>query len=1024
MAIQPLLPFDEEEPLSTSSRLIEEIAAVCAELPFEEKVLIAPSLAIGHQLVEQLALSGRVALHLRVETFRTLAHSVVGPSLAREGRRLLSRAQALALIEQACAETLVAGSYFGELRDRPGLHRALQRTFDELRAAGIARDALPAAAFEDPRKHRELTAILNRYETALEEGKFADSADVLRRATEAESLARPAAARIYLVPAGTELSHVEERLLGRLAGDRWRRLAEDPPEEGVARARDAVLSRCVGEENEIREVFRTILSDGIPFDEVELLHTDSSVYPALVFELAAEHGVSCTFAEGIAVTFTRPGRAARAFLEWLRGGFEAEQLRKGLVSGALSPGDAGENGAAPGPFAVARAWRDAGIGWGKPRHLSALDALVHELGRPHEARARDERSTEERERDQAARARRLAAARQAREFAERVVELAPDAGAVSLAVLARGTSAFVTEFARVASELDGTARSALEELFAELSALPPAPLPLPDAVERLSDAVASLHVDADRARPGRLHVAHFASGGYTGRNHVFFVGLDDARHPGEEAEDPVLLDRERRALNTAFARELALSGARPRRTERAFKACLARQRGRMRASYSGWDLRQLAQPGERFPAAILLEIFRRRRGEAHADYRRLDAVLGSGVGFVPSGKRALDEVEWWLARLTTAGPPGEGAPAVLEAYPWLADGARAEAERESPRFTEFDGWVRADASELDPRVNGEPISCSRIEALARCPYMYFLRHVLRVEPPEELERDPTRWLDPMKTGSLLHEVFRRFFEKITEANEKPSLGRHSPLLGSIVDSEISIWRELIPPASDAAFTARREEIRFAARTFLRLEEEHCRKIAPRFFEVPFGLSRAESAGGIASPEPIEISLGGGRSFRLRGCVDRIDESPDGTFMVWDYKTGSSFGVREELGLRGGRQVQFALYAMAVEALLARAGRPGRVTRSGYFFPGKKGQGQRFALPLDVAETRDVLNALFDLLADGAFPHAVDPEDCRFCDFEAVCGGAERAAERARRKMGEVAPPVLRTFWRMHGGESD
>ena len=113
-------------------------------------------------------------------------------------------------------------------------------------------------------------------------------------------------------------------------------------------------------------------------------------------------------------------------------------------------------------------------------------------------------------------------------------------------------------------------------------------------------------------------------------------------------------------------------------------------------------------------------------------------------------------------------------------------------------------------------------------------------------------------------------------------------------------------------------------------------------------------------------------------------------------------------------------MQYALYAMALEELLARAGRPGKVGRSGYFFPGRKGQGQRFALPLEPEETRKVLNALFDLLKDGAFAHTREEDDCRFCDYQAVCGGVERATERARAKNPEVAPPVLRDFWERRG----
>ena len=230
------------------------------------------------------------------------------------------------------------------------------------------------------------------------------------------------------------------------------------------------------------------------------------------------------------------------------------------------------------------------------------------------------------------------------------------------------------------------------------------------------------------------------------------------------------------------------------------------------------------------------------------------------------------------------------------------------------------------------------------------------------------------------------------------------------------------------PRSELAFNLQRENIRYACRTLLALEEEHCREATPRHFEVPFGLprqmARTRSPSSVASPDPVAIEIGPGRSFRLRGKIDRVDEAPDGTFEVWDYKTGSHLSVRDGMGARGGRQVQPVLYAMAFETLLERAGRPGRVSRSGYFFPGWKGEGQRVIAPLDRTETREALGKLFDLLAAGMFPHALSEEDCKFCEFEQICGGKKEASERATRKLEASPNAVLNAFRKLHAEETD
>jgi ATP-dependent helicase/nuclease subunit B len=200
----------------------------------------------------------------------------------------------------------------------------------------------------------------------------------------------------------------------------------------------------------------------------------------------------------------------------------------------------------------------------------------------------------------------------------------------------------------------------------------------------------------------------------------------------------------------------------------------------------------------------------------------------------------------------------------------------------------------------------------------------------------------------------------------------------------------------------------------ACRIFLRDEAERAPRVRLRWFEVPFGLGPTDSAAPIASPDAVEIALAPG-TLRLSGKVDRIDEAEDGTFHVWDYKTGSPFGVRENMGLCGGRHAQPALYAMAVDALLARSGNAGRVSSSGYFFPGVRGEGQRFSVRVDPAATRDALGRLLDLAAAGLFPHTVSKDDCRFCEFDVICGGAEEASGRSKEKLSAATESALVRF---------
>ncbi|HEX7254093.1 MAG TPA: PD-(D/E)XK nuclease family protein, partial [Thermoanaerobaculia bacterium] len=1001
------------------ARLIDELARICGEHPLEEKVLLAPSLPIGHQLTERLAREGRPWAHLRVETVRNLAHGLVGPSLAKEGLTLLSRAQALALVEQACADALAPDSYFGRIKERPGLHRALQTTLDELRTAGISSAALPARAFPDARKAAELAAILDRYEHSLSAGRFLDRPGVLRRALDRVRSQEPRPGPWYLLPSSLELSSTEQELIEKISAERLISIASEAPQDWGTVARHARLFRAVGEENEVREVFRRILSEGTPLDEAELLYTDARTYPALVYELSEQYGIPCTFGGGIAAVFSRPGQAAVGFLSWIGGNFEEAELRSIVAAGAVDiPGF--REGEPLASVEAERALRGAAIGWGRQRHLSCLERLVTELERPEDSLGPSREDPDAAARRTARREKALLAARAVKRFLERGLRLIPptDSGRIDLSALAHATSRLVAEFGRVASEFDAKSREGLMRVFTELEALPATALPVAEAAQRLIDAVRELHVGSDRPRPGSLHVADYRSGGYSGRPNTFLVGLDDRRHPGSGLQDPVLLDAERRDINESAPHALAIRGDRPSENTLALQACVARVAGRLTLSFSSWNL---LQGSDQFPAPFVLEAHREIASNRTADYTNLLQALPPAAGFLPDARDAIDETEWMLSRLRDF-PGGAAADSVLTVFPWLADGRTARRARASEQFTAYDGEIGPAGRELDPRVTLDPMSSSRIQRLARCPYDYFLHDVLGLSPPDELDSDPRQWLDPMALGSLLHDVFHRFFARISSRDERPSVARHAKELEEIAERAVAEWRERIPPRSAAAFALCRESIDVACQTLLREEEEHCRTATPRYFEVPFGMGRAALESSIASADPVTIALGPSAQFRLRGRIDRIDEAPDGTFHVWDYKTGGTSSVTEQSSLHGGRQAQYALYAVATEQLLARAGRPARVSRSGYFFPGQKGQGQRIEPRLDMNETRRVVNVLFDLIAAGVFPHTPKEEDCTICDFRSICGSVPEAAAAAATKIEKTDNTALAAFGRIRDDE--
>lgn len=951
------------------SHLLSRLAAVCREHLLREKILVVPSLAIGHQIADAIAHSGTPWVNLRVETMRTIADAVAGFELAREGVTVLSRAQALSLIERACDRVLNPTSYFAALADRPGLHRAIQKSIDDLRHAAIDPAKIKTPAFEDSRKAADLVRILGAYEEELARRRYIDRFGVLARAVSMleRGATRPwANDAIWIVVEDVELTAAEERVLNLAAGEY----------ETVSAGEDASRAtidfrRAIGEENELRGAFRAILDAKTPFDDAEIVYTTRDPYLPLAYELTAEYEIPCTFAEGIAAHFTRPGQACLAFLRWIGEGWHAVDLQRAARAGAF---------ATPG---FARILRRARIGWGRDRYLPRIDMLL----------ADDEISE-----------RTLEAAKATHEVIQQLMSITEAiAETLDVPAAARAASTFVAK-AHVRNEIDAMAREGLRRMLDELAALEtPSGVKSPHRSEiasRLSEAVRNLHVAASNPRPGFLHIAPIRAGGWTARSRMFVVGLDESKHPGSGLQDPIILDVEREAVG------IPIVGDRPQRAAEQFHRLLGRASSRqITLSYA---LLALNDRRERFPSSSLLDVYRVPSGKRDATYEEVGSSI-TREGFVDPPP--LSGSEWWLLR-RFADRDMNIAPALLEAYAGLAAGSRAEAARDSDEITKWDGLIEASREELDPRRNGRVYSASQIENMAGCPYRHFLHRILGIYALDDIAFEQDTWLEASEFGILLHEVLQSAMDELCAKGRKPSM-RFLPRMQAIGGEALARWRDEVPPPSEAAFEKRRQELLDSCEIFLRTEEEACRTVTPKYFEVSFGADEDE---GIAMPEPFTLTLGRGSSIQLRGRIDRVDhdESAD-EWHVWDYKSGSTYQFDRGGVLACGTKIQHAIYARAFAAMLTRKGLSGRVTRSGYLFPTSRGGGARLRRECSDRELKETLNSLFDVVARGFFPHG-DVDACKFCDFQSVCCGAKIAAERMERKFAKNSTDAAVQAW--------
>jgi hypothetical protein len=1026
--------------------LVGAVAGVCAKYPVARKLLLVQDHQAGRLLLDACAAAAGGWLNLHAVTAFDLAWKAAMPKAAAKE---LEAADALSL------ECLVLAAYdavpkkFFPPAPSFGLIAALSRVLSELRIAGITADDMAKNTAGNPSKNADLAALMKAYVKELRRNALLDEAGVYELA--AGAVIPPDS--FLLVPPSVRVTPRSRQFLLAWAGDRVIPVDDDPvvglpppaacwtlsatetaarpatalsflyaPERNSLPASGIELFAAAGMRNEIREIFRRVVDGGIPFDDVEVVLADYASYASAFKDIADEiGGIRLTFGSGLPSLRSAAARCLSAFARWIDEDYPEPMLRRMFAGGDIAAPDdlSGQQ--------TARVLRAARIGWGRDRYLPLLDSSCRALREEILAAAGEDGDRADRLR------KRLDAAEKVRDHVRAIFDLLPEEKA-PLSDWFAAAALFLENHARVRSESDA---EVMNRLTSTLRSGVIETMPLSSRRElrlRLQAIAESAHTETAGASPGALHVVPLSAGGLSGRRHVFLPGLSETVYPGTIVNDPILGDEERRSLGG-----LLPESAETART-RAFLLglALARTRGRVCMSYATSGL---ADGSRRFPSPLMLQAWRLVSGNPLAGYEELDRALEPVIGFLPesggSGVAAhrrsqraalLGPNEWWLSKIADRGVLTDARQSVLAAFPDLAAGHAAIEARASTEAGGFDGRLIKDA-EFDIHASGRAVSATALETYAACPRKFFFSHLLRVESPDEIVREPGVWLDALNRGSLLHEFYFRFLSQLKAVGERRDPVRHRKRAEQVLDAVIAEWKTDVPPPSELVFTSERKELFDSIDVFLdeeRLVPGMYRGV-PEYFEISFGVGDAVPSADMASADPVEIELPGGGRIRVRGRIDRIDRLPQNNdWAVWDYKTGSAKQYAGDGYIAGGRQLQPVLYACVAEQILRKPapdleqGRCGPVVAvSGYLFTTGRSDGN-VCVPRDSARRREGLRAielLLGAMADGIFIGT--GENCGYCDWAVCCHGDEADRWKA---LEETRDAAVLTIGEVHGYE--
>jgi RecB family exonuclease len=300
-------------------------------------------------------------------------------------------------------------------------------------------------------------------------------------------------------------------------------------------------------------------------------------------------------------------------------------------------------------------------------------------------------------------------------------------------------------------------------------------------------------------------------------------------------------------------------------------------------------------------------------------------------------------------------------------------------------FSEYEGLLRDGAAilEVDQQFGpSHPFSASQLETYLSCPFQFFAKHVLKLNPVEErdeLDEDYT------ERGSQLHDILENFEEILRQQDGEIDLEAAAQAqIDRVLNREPANASEL----DLGLWAIERERLIQAIRLYVQQREQYQAeggpRFAPRMLELDFGTEGAEY--------PMLEIRDGSRTLRLTGRIDRIDvaEGDSGLrFRVIDYKSGHAPGPNE---VKNGEMLQLPLYAMAVERIVFQdeatvlADLGYWSLKSDGYKPISFGDWEQ-----DKADLIAHVLSIVDQLRAGVFVVHSRREGCEtFCDFRGVC----------------------------------
>ncbi len=251
--------------------------------------------------------------------------------------------------------------------------------------------------------------------------------------------------------------------------------------------------------------------------------------------------------------------------------------------------------------------------------------------------------------------------------------------------------------------------------------------------------------------------------------------------------------------------------------------------------------------------------------------------------------------------------------------------------------------------EREPLIDRESLTLSKssLESYERCPLQFKFRYALRV---------PVLPGPAAAAGTAVHRVIEavtRYRMAGRDVTDDEALAMLEKKWGGLASGTRAVPRQ------------KRKDAGSWLRTFLAWD----------------GANRNVP---VAAEKEFRLEIAG---VAVKGYIDRVERTPDGGYVVIDYKTGHD-GVT---GRTIKDDIQMNVYAMAAERLYGRL-----PEKAVLFYLAKDKRVEYEVSPAGVREARESIEAMVGSILGERFPAEPSYKNCKYCDFTGICDASKAA----------------------------